>query len=201
MAGFKNLDKWRDYFRSCCDSSDIFEIIEHAILVAACDCPKEFKLRRDQIAETLFSCKMIKCVGCEHVELGVKSNGDEECKIDGGFEFEGGRSKDSKVDSCRDDHDDGVDGDDHQMNDQIGSYVSYGDAEALTDEIEKEAQIHGEVLRIKEILENSEDEVCCLSLTVIYIIVLFYMFSRFLCLFCVCYVAFYIALDDLNDDE
>lgn len=157
MAGLKNLDKWREYFRSCCNSSDIFEIIEHAILVAACDCPKEFKLRRDQIAETLFSCKMIKCVGCDHVELGVKSGGDDEFKIDGGFEFEGGRSKESKVDSCRDDHDDGVD-DDHQMNDQMGSHFSYGDAEALTDEIEKEAQIHGEVLRIKEILENSEDE-------------------------------------------
>lgn len=153
MAGLKNLDKWREYFRSCCNSSDIFDIIQHAILVAASDCPKEFKLRRDQIAETLFSCKMIKCVGCDHVELGVKS------EADGGFEFEGGRSKESKVDSCRDDDhdDDGVD-DDHQMNDQMGSHFSYDDAEALTDEIEKEAQIHGEVMRIKEILENSEDE-------------------------------------------
>lgn len=168
MAGLKNLDKWREYFRSCCDSSDIFDIIKHAILVAACDCPKEFKSRRDQIAETLFSCKMIKCVGCDHVELGVKSGGDEDFKIDGGFEFEGGRSKESKVDSCRDDQDDGGDDDDddHQMNDHVGSHFSYDDAEALTDEIEKEAQIHGEVLRIKEILENSEDEVCCFSLTV-----------------------------------
>ncbi|XP_074373305.1 putative mediator of RNA polymerase II transcription subunit 26b [Apium graveolens] len=159
MAGLKDLDKWRDFFRSC-DSSDIFEIIDHAMKVAACDCPTEFKLRRGQIAEALFSCKMIKCVGCDHVELGVKSNGDEECKIDSGFEFEGGRSKESKVDGCGDDHDDddGVDGDDHQMNDQIGNHVSFGDAEALTDEIEKKAQIHREVLRIKEILGNSEDE-------------------------------------------
>lgn len=162
MAVLKNLDKWREYFRSCCNS-DIFDIIEHAILVAASDCPKEFKLRRDRIAETLFSAKLIKCVGCDHVELGVKSDGDgEEFKIDGGFEFEGGRSKESKVDSCRDDHDDdhhhGADGD--EMNDQMVSHFSYDDAEALTDEIEKESQIHGEVLRIKEVLENSEDEVC-----------------------------------------
>ncbi|WOG98025.1 hypothetical protein DCAR_0417366 [Daucus carota subsp. sativus] len=159
MAGLKNLDKWREFFRSSCNS-DIFDIIEHAIYVAASDCPKEFKLRRDRIAETLFSSKLIKCVGCDHVELGVKLEGvddEEEFKNDGGFEFEGGRSKESKVDSCKDDHDDD---DQHagQMNDQMVSQLSYDDAEALTDELEKELQIHGEVLRIKEILENSEDE-------------------------------------------
>lgn len=52
-----------------------------------------------------------------------------------------------------------------------------GDVEALTDKNEKEAQIHGEVLRIKEILENSQNEVWFLSLSVIYINFLFYMFS------------------------
>ena len=42
---------------------------------------------------------------------------------------------------------------------QVSNY-SYGEAEALTDEIEEQSEIVGEVLRIKEILYNSEYEVC-----------------------------------------
>ncbi|KAI7734843.1 hypothetical protein M8C21_025471, partial [Ambrosia artemisiifolia] len=79
------MDYWRDYFRSA--NANIFEIIEGAIMLAASDCPKEFKLRRDGIAQTF-----------------------------------------------------------------------YGDAEALTDEIEQESQTFGEVMRIKEIVDNSPDE-------------------------------------------
>ncbi|CBI32806.3 unnamed protein product, partial [Vitis vinifera] len=50
-------------------------------------------------------------------------------------------------------------GKDHgEMNmNQVSNY-SYGEAEALTDEIEEETQIAGEVLRIREILEHSKDE-------------------------------------------
>lgn len=36
---------------------DIFEAIEETIKVAACDIPNEFKIRRPEIAEELFSCK------------------------------------------------------------------------------------------------------------------------------------------------
>ncbi|PWA36470.1 putative mediator of RNA polymerase II transcription subunit 26b [Artemisia annua] len=36
---------------------DIFEAIEETIKVAACDLPNEFKIRRAEIAEELFSCK------------------------------------------------------------------------------------------------------------------------------------------------
>ncbi|KAK6125196.1 hypothetical protein DH2020_041062 [Rehmannia glutinosa] len=68
-----SLDKWREYFRSA--NSDIFDIIEHAIMVAASDCPYDFKLKRDRIAETLFACKVTKCFGCDRVELAVP-NGD-----------------------------------------------------------------------------------------------------------------------------
>ncbi|XLS79140.1 hypothetical protein HN51_063365, partial [Arachis hypogaea] len=40
----------------CSYFSDIFEIIDHVIMMAASDCPKEFRLRRDRIADMLFSC-------------------------------------------------------------------------------------------------------------------------------------------------
>lgn len=148
-----SLDNWRNYFRAA--NGDIFDIIDHAVMVAALDCPKEFKLRRDRIAEKLFTCKLTRCSGCDRVELAVPgSEFDEDedgmigCKRDE-CEFEGGGSKESKVNSSRDDH----------VNNQIVSNFSYGDAEALTDEIEEESQVVGEVLRIKEILHSSEDEV------------------------------------------
>lgn len=147
-----SLDNWRNYFRSA--NGDIFDIIDHAVMVAALDCPKEFKLRRDRIAEKLFTCKLTRCSGCDRVELAVPSGNEfdddeEDCKRDG-CEFEAGGSKESKVNSCRDDH----------VSNQIVSNFSSGDiAEALTDEIEEESQVVGEVLRIKEILHNSRDEV------------------------------------------
>lgn len=160
-----SLVYWRNYFGTA--NSDIFDIIDHAIMVAASDCPKEFRLRRDRIAERLFSCRLTRCLGCHRVELAVPSEGGEEdvkeeeeddndegCKSSGfergGCGFEAGGSKESKVNSSRDDQ--------GEMNmNQVSNY-SYGDAEALTDEIEEQSQIVGEVLRIKEILFNSEDE-------------------------------------------
>ncbi|XP_057461901.1 probable mediator of RNA polymerase II transcription subunit 26b [Actinidia eriantha] len=149
-----SLDNWRNYFRT--SNSDIFDIIEQAILVAASDCPQEFRLRRDKIAVTLFSCKLAKCLRCDSVVLSVPKDGggdkdddDEGCKIDG-YEFEAGGSKESKVNSSRDDQAD--------MNVNQMSNYSYGEAEALTDEIEEESQIVGEVLRIKKILDNCQDE-------------------------------------------
>ncbi|KAM7524416.1 hypothetical protein LguiA_014318 [Lonicera macranthoides] len=163
------LDNWRNYFRTA--NSDIFDIIEHAILVAASDCPKEFRLRRDKIAETLFSCKMTRCTGCDHVELAVPDEGeDEDCKSGfdrGGCEFEARGSKDSKVNSGIDHVEmnsgskdskvkSGIDHVEMNMN-QLSNY-SFGEAEALTDEIEEESQIFGEVLRIKKIVDNSKDE-------------------------------------------
>ncbi|XP_022934088.1 probable mediator of RNA polymerase II transcription subunit 26b isoform X2 [Cucurbita moschata] len=146
-----SLDSWRNYFRNA--NSDIFSIIDYAILVAASDCPKEFKLRRDRIAEQLFSCRLTRCFGCDRVELAVvgddSDGGETGFKSDfagDGCEFEGGGSKESKVYSSRDDA--------GEMN-----FISFGEAEAeaLTDEIEQESQIVEEVLRIKEILNNFEE--------------------------------------------
>ncbi|XP_015897974.3 probable mediator of RNA polymerase II transcription subunit 26b [Ziziphus jujuba] len=150
-----SLDYWRNYFRTA--NSDIFGIIDHAIMVAASDCPKEFRLRRDRIAERVFSCRLTRCSGCDRVELAVP--GDEEEDEDGGCksgfdrdgaEFEAGASKESKVNSSRDDQGD--------MNTNQVSNYSYGEAEALTDEIEEASQILEEVSRIKEILRNCEEE-------------------------------------------
>ncbi|KAG2683646.1 hypothetical protein I3843_10G042200 [Carya illinoinensis] len=154
-----SLEYWRNYFRTA--NSDIFNIIDHAIMVASSDCPKEFRLRRDRIAERLFSCRLTRCSGCDRVELAVPGSEEEKeddddgnCKSSqfgkDGCAFEAGASKESKVDSSRDDQ--------GEMNmNQVSTY-SYGEAEALTDEIEEESQIFDEVLRIKEIFYNSEQE-------------------------------------------
>ncbi|XP_042003072.1 probable mediator of RNA polymerase II transcription subunit 26b isoform X1 [Salvia splendens] len=128
--GDVSLDKWRDYFRSA--SSDIFSIIEHAILIAASDCPHDFRLKRDRIAEMLFTCKLVKCFGCE-------LNGD---KSEDKLKSEIDDTKESKVNSSSRDY-----ADDHT-----------NQAEALTDEIEEESQFYGEVLRIKDVVDNFEDE-------------------------------------------
>ncbi|XP_033142274.1 probable mediator of RNA polymerase II transcription subunit 26a isoform X1 [Brassica rapa] len=51
MKPSASLDTWRDYFHR--GDSDIFGIIEHAIMVAATDSPVELKSRRDAIIELL----------------------------------------------------------------------------------------------------------------------------------------------------
>ncbi|XP_006339256.1 probable mediator of RNA polymerase II transcription subunit 26b [Solanum tuberosum] len=142
------LDKWRDYFRTA--NSDIFDIIEYAVMVAAVDCPKEFKLRRDRIAEMLFTCKVTMCFGCEKVDLAVPiASNDDEGKIKSKDEF--GVSKESKANSRIDHHD-------VEMNvNQVSNY-SYGEAEALTEEMEEETQIFGEVMRIKDVIDNNQAE-------------------------------------------
>ncbi|XP_009607268.1 putative mediator of RNA polymerase II transcription subunit 26b [Nicotiana tabacum] len=139
------LNKWRDYFQTA--NSDIFNVIEYAVMVAAVDYPKEFKLRRDRIAELLFTCKVIRCFGCDKVELAVPNatNDDEKFKTEFVSEFGACDVKENK--SSRGDDQIGM-----NVN-QISNY-SYGEAEALTDEIEEESKTVGEVLRIKEIIDN-----------------------------------------------
>lgn len=147
-----NLDKWRDYFRTA--NSDIFDIIEYAVMVAAVDCPKEFKLRRDKIAEMLFTCKVTMCFGCEKVELALPiaaAANDDEGKLKSKNEF--GVSKESKANSSID-----MDHHDVEVNvNQVSNY-SYGEAEALTEEIEEETQTYGEVMRIKDIIDSNQAE-------------------------------------------
>ncbi|CAF2359820.1 unnamed protein product [Brassica napus] len=141
-----SLDSWREYFRR--GDSDIFGIIDHAIMVAAADCPNRFKSRRDKIAELLFSCRVNRCTGCDHVELSVPGgDGEEEeannigdAAVDGGEEA--GGSKESKANSSRGDNN-------HTYDDE---------AEALSDAIEEFSMVSKEVCRIKEILLNKDVE-------------------------------------------
>ncbi|XP_076891417.1 putative mediator of RNA polymerase II transcription subunit 26b [Bidens hawaiensis] len=140
MGGSK-MDYWREYFGGA--NADIFEIIEGAIMLAASDCPKEFQVRRDSIAQILFSCRLIKCSGCDKHELAfpvVDQEHNDDHHVD--------------VDDHHDDHD-VVEV--NVTNHHVSSY-SYEDAEALTDEIEQESQVYGEVMRIKDIVDNSPDE-------------------------------------------
>ncbi|XP_076958014.1 putative mediator of RNA polymerase II transcription subunit 26b [Bidens hawaiensis] len=171
MAGVR-MDYWREYFRGA--NADIFEIIEGAIKLAASDCPKEFKVRRDSIAQILFSCKLFKCSGCGKEELAVPVDDQENHHHgDVGFKDSSKVTNFSRNDDNEevedDDHDD--DENDHNVKGdeskhQVSNY-SYGEAEALTDEIERESQTFGEVVRIKEIVDNSRDKsasVLCNSL-------------------------------------
>ncbi|KAJ0477240.1 putative transcription regulator IWS1 family [Helianthus annuus] len=174
------MDYWRDYFRSA--NANIFEIIEGAIMLAASDCPKEFKVRRDSIAQILFSCRLIKCSGCDKEELALPvDNQDHHHDHDHHHHHDGDEGvryksklvdvdrncskESSKVINCSR-NDDNDDQRNHHVDHQVSNY-SYGDAEALTDEIEQESQTFGEVMRIKEIVDNSPDEsasVLCNSL-------------------------------------
>ncbi|KAJ8570315.1 hypothetical protein K7X08_037287 [Anisodus acutangulus] len=153
----EKLNKWRDFFGTA--NSDIFDIIEYAVMVAAIDHPKEFKLRRDGIAELIFTCNITNCFGCDKVELVVPNaddivpnvdevvpNTDDEdtikCKFEFVKELEGCDVKENKS----------------EMNVNKISNYSYSEAEALSDEIEEESQTVGEVLRIKKIIDNNQDE-------------------------------------------
>lgn len=166
-----SLDKWRDYFSTA--NSDIFCIIEHAIMVAVSDCPYDFKLKRDRIAEMLFTCKVTKCLGCNRAELCV---GNDDCLkgIDGDGEFKTGveavgsnkGSKESKMmNSSSGDEDDEEENDDHgevmEMNakNRVRDH-DCDDAEALSDEIEEESRFLEEVFRIKGVIEETEGKVC-----------------------------------------
>ncbi|KAL9150848.1 hypothetical protein ABFS82_11G014900 [Erythranthe guttata] len=158
------LDKWRDYFRGA--NSDIFSIIEHAIIVAASDFPYDFKLNRDRIAEMLFTCKSTKCFGCDRIELSVppcaavgstKSGGGGDCDDN---QLKSGTTE-SKVNGAGNyDEDDDYHREVMVMNVNQISDNSYGDDDVvlLTDLIDEENQLFEEVVRIKEIIERSEQE-------------------------------------------
>ncbi|KAL9263451.1 putative mediator of RNA polymerase II transcription subunit 26b [Drosera capensis] len=155
MAAAVVIDHWREFFSSA--NCGIFDIIEKAIMVAACDHPNELRSKRDSLAELLFTCNPTR--RCNRCDLDVDDDGDG----DGGggvikSEVDGVHTKESKSNSC------GGGGDDGHVEmmkgNQMSKYDSYGDAEieALNDEIDEENRIVGEVFRIKEVLLNFENE-------------------------------------------
>lgn len=167
-----SLDKWRDYFTTA--NSDIFTIIEHAIMIAASDFPYDFKLKRDRIAEMLFTCRVTKCLGCNRDELSVAY--DDCLKENGG---DGKDSKGSKVSSNNRDEGD----DDHREVMETNAEnrardQDYDDAEALTGVIEEESQFLEEVFRIKEIIDEREGKVC-----LFYLFLLIVGFDRVSCFY------------------
>ncbi|KAL8170814.1 LOW QUALITY PROTEIN: hypothetical protein V2J09_022618 [Rumex salicifolius] len=54
------IERWREYFRTT--NADIFD-------TGASGRPKELKLRRDHLAEALFSSWLTRCTKCDEVEL------------------------------------------------------------------------------------------------------------------------------------
>lgn len=134
MAGEpRTMEWWRSFFRS--SGVDIFEVVQRSIVVAVLDYPNVFRLRRDEIAETLFTCHL------------AQRGGDGDVLSE--------KAVDEVVDDMKRGHSDGekrenkVDG--------MPSNCSYDVAEALTEEMEEESLIVGEVLRIKEVLGNKEE--------------------------------------------
>ncbi|KAG6528370.1 probable mediator of RNA polymerase II transcription subunit 26b [Zingiber officinale] len=136
MSG--SLEYWRKFFRSC--EGDIFEVVEHAVMVAASDYPDEFRSRRDQLAEKLFTALLPpRCFGCGDAAGGEE--GDDSVKMD-----DVGKQTNNDDDNGPED-----------LNRIVSNY-SYDEAEALTEEIEEANEIVTEVSRIKEILVNYQDE-------------------------------------------
>ncbi|KAK4253132.1 hypothetical protein QN277_010948 [Acacia crassicarpa] len=82
-----SLEYWRSYFQTT--NCDIFNIIKHAITVTVSNFPNEFRLRRDEIAELLFS----------REDGGCKSGFDREVP-----KLEAASSKENKANSGRDGH-------------------------------------------------------------------------------------------------
>ncbi|KAL4285966.1 hypothetical protein AHAS_Ahas19G0039000 [Arachis hypogaea] len=96
-------------------------------MVAASDFSKDFRLRRDCIAEMFFSCKQTRCMGCDRVELSF--SGDDVMVLMAVVLV----VVENKVNSSRDDIDDHGDMD---VNRILSNY-SFGEAETtLTDEME-----------------------------------------------------------------
>ncbi|KAK4285172.1 hypothetical protein QN277_001906 [Acacia crassicarpa] len=142
---FGSLEYWRNYFRTA--NTDIFNVIDHAIMVAISDHPNEFRLRRDQISERLFSWGLTRSVGCNPLRSVVSDDDKEDggCKCSfsrKATELEGGSTKERK----------GKSGRDNEINRTQVSSFSFGEDEGFIDEIEKESMIVAEILRIKEIL-------------------------------------------------
>ncbi|KAG6529567.1 probable mediator of RNA polymerase II transcription subunit 26b [Zingiber officinale] len=134
---------WRKFFRSA--DSDIFDVIEQAILVAASDHPEELRTRRDRIVEKFFTALLPRCFACDRVE----PQGAEAEEGRGSVKRVVALEKDSKIDSCNDDPD---------FSHRLVSNYTFDEAEALTEEIEEEGQTLEEVRRIKELLSHHQDE-------------------------------------------
>ncbi|KAF8007010.1 hypothetical protein BT93_K1113 [Corymbia citriodora subsp. variegata] len=138
-----SLDDWIEFFRTM--DMKIFEFIDAAVTIAALDRPGDFRLQRDSIAERLYSTTATQSprLGCDDPPASLHG-GDDCVRVGKGIK----RIRDERrVDVERDRVD---------MNPE--SYVDYGGAEAFSDEIDIQSLVVREVLRIKQVLDNSQRE-------------------------------------------
>ncbi|KAJ0978959.1 hypothetical protein J5N97_014433 [Dioscorea zingiberensis] len=140
-----SMDWWRRYLRS--SGMDIFEVIQQSMVVAVTDYPNEFKMRRDEMAQTLFTCHWTRRRGDRDGDLlSEKIDGDEEDETKR-VVYSGG-AKGSKMDISE--------APGLEVGGMVSNY-SYDEAEALTEVMEEQSLILGEVLRIKEVLCGKDE--------------------------------------------
>ncbi|CAK7338411.1 unnamed protein product [Dovyalis caffra] len=145
------LDEWREFFKGA--NGSIFKVISNAITVAAKDHPEEFKLKRGEIVETAYSSFCSLHCYHHHNELSRESSFKDEPQgiksRPNGNAVDLAHCKEAGCDVIRDDA---------NMKTVPESKYSYSEAEALVEMIEREKEDIMGVLRIKEVLCNSQEE-------------------------------------------
>ncbi|CAO2192879.1 unnamed protein product [Urochloa humidicola] len=164
MAGADNtgLEAWRDLFRG----RNIYDVISKAILIAATDSPQEFRRRRDGIVEKIYTAPA-SAISIPTTLQGRSAGGE----VSGSALQQVVSEKGSKVGSCTvvahseepeaDEIDAGGTTDKQGRNAANGKAVSEVGMdwlETIADEMDEETQEINEVLRIKEILLNHNEQ-------------------------------------------
>ncbi|GLT27999.1 hypothetical protein SLA2020_029600 [Shorea laevis] len=154
----EGIDQWREFFGGA--NSSMFEIIDQAVSVAAKDHPKEFKLRRCQIVDKLYSSELNQCRCYNHNELPNNKKSSEECDTGANGSLQGngnavddfgviGGSKDGdEIDICQNDP--------QEINTNQPIKNSCSEAEALTADTDEEKEIICELDRIREVVQNED---------------------------------------------
>jgi hypothetical protein len=134
----ESLKKWRKFFSSA--GTDICDVIEYAILVAASDCPNEFRRKRDRIAQKLYA-STFAIVSLPEPHDKIIDDQDAGIK---GFHDKDNEKLNSSIGE--------TDGN------RLGNYRC-DEAKSLTEEIGEESQVLREVFRIIDILGSPNEVV------------------------------------------
>eukprot|EP00249_Psilotum_nudum_P020462 c27715_g3_i2 orf=1003-2484(+) len=128
------MDQWRAFFARA--GADIWTVIEQAIVLAATEYPKEFKDKRSDIAETLFSRRSVQ----------LQPGDTDVTRISGSVVTCATTLNEEKIEDARPVF--SVETDRH--------HCSYDQAVTLTDVLEEETLSIKEIYRIKEILAEPD---------------------------------------------
>ncbi|KAK1295816.1 putative mediator of RNA polymerase II transcription subunit 26b [Acorus calamus] len=137
----KTLDDWRDYFRRA--NTDIFDVIHNAIFIAASDCPGEFQLKRDGITEELFTARSTLTAPVADGE--GREGGRDDCES--GSEKSVKESNNSII-----------------TVDEVGEFSHKSSCTCdetevvLKDDMKEESQVVREVMRIRQLLKQKDDQ-------------------------------------------